>query len=43
MELFIESKIQLQPKGKVRLEDYVVLCDYGQIDRLSNALRRGRF
>jgi len=42
MELFIESRIQLQPTEKVKLEDYVVLCngDYESMDRLSNALRK---
>ena len=42
MELFIESRIRLQPKEKVKLDDYVVLCDSdcGSIDRLSDVLRR---
>jgi len=42
MELVIESRIQLQPTERAKLEDYVVLCngDYESMDRLSNALRR---
>jgi ribosomal protein S18 acetylase RimI-like enzyme len=41
MELLIYSRIQLQPTERVKLEDYVVLCngDYESVDRLSNALR----
>jgi ribosomal protein S18 acetylase RimI-like enzyme len=45
MELLIESRIQLQPTERVRLEDYVVLCndDYESMERLSNALRKEAF
>jgi hypothetical protein len=42
MELFIQSRIQLQPTESCKLEDYVVLCneDYESMDRLSNMLRK---
>jgi hypothetical protein len=42
MELLIYSRIQLQPTERVKLEDFVVLCngDYESVDRLSNALRK---
>jgi ribosomal protein S18 acetylase RimI-like enzyme len=45
MELFIESRIRLQPKEKVKVDDYIVLCDcdYRSVDRLSDALRRETF
>jgi hypothetical protein len=41
-ELFIESRIQLQPTERAKVEDYVVLCDgdYKSMDRLSDALRK---
>jgi hypothetical protein len=41
-ELFVESRIQLQPTERATVEDYVVLCNgaYESMDRLSNALRK---